>query len=396
MQFLSNFMSAPIDFITVYVLPFVIVLSILVFVHEWGHYIVAKLCGVKVEQFSIGFGKELLGWNDKSGTRWKICLLPLGGYVQMFGDSDPASTTHDDEKTRSFTEAEKKVAFFTQSVGKRAAIAFAGPAINFVFAILVLTVLFMIQGQPYTPAVVSKLVEGSPAAAAGILPDDKIIRMDNMQVKRFEDMVQYVAVHMDKPIEVELLHYKGDKVWDDKSVTVTITPEIIEEKDRFGFENKRGRLGIVGMSESFDIIKHTPISAFIAANVEVYDISASTLTALGQIVLGVRGTEELGGIIRIGAYAGTFAKEGIAALVMFMALLSVNLGLINLIPIPLLDGGHLMFYAFESLKGKPIEERFQEYALRAGLAFIVSLMLLSTWNDLVQLKIIEYVKNLIS
>jgi len=396
MDFLSNFLSAPIDFLSVYILPFVVVLSILVFVHEWGHYIVAKKCGVKVEKFSIGFGKEIYGWNDKSGTRWKLALLPLGGYVQMFGDNDPASATHSDENAKPLTEAEKKVAFYTQPVFKRASIVFAGPAVNFIFAILILTFMFTLQGQPYTPPVVSKLVEGSPAERAGILPDDKIVKMDGLEIKRFEDMSKYVAVHMDKTIEIELLHYVGDNKWSDSPTKVSITPEIIEQKDRFGFSGKKGRIGIIGLSKGFDVLHHNLFTAFVAANVEVWEICANTLTALGQIITGTRGSEELGGILRIGAYAGDFAKEGIISLIMFMSLLSVNLGLINLLPIPLLDGGHLMFYLFEIIKGKPIGERLQEYALRAGMAFIVTIMLISTWNDLVQLNIIDYVKKIIS
>lgn len=396
MSFLSGFMSAPIDFLMVYIIPFVVVLSVLVFVHEWGHYITARLCGVKVDKFSIGFGKEIFGWDDKKGTRWKVCMLPLGGYVQMFGDTDPASATHEDEEQKPLTDDEKKIAFYTQPVAKRAAIVFAGPAINFLFAIIILTGMFVIQGQPYTPPVVSKLIENSPAEKAGILPDDKIIMMDDFKINRFEDMSKYVAVHMDKTIQVQLHRYEGDNKWSDRVTTLSITPEVIEQKDRFGFTNKKGRMGIVGISDGYDVLEHNVFSAFVAANVEVWEICDNTLTALGQIISGTRGSEELGGIIRIGAYAGDFAKKGLVSLIMFMALLSVNLGLINLLPIPLLDGGHLMFYAFESVKGKPMGERYQEYALRAGMVFIVTVMVVATWNDLVQLHIIEYVKNIIS
>ncbi len=403
MQYIYSFLSGPMDFLTVYVLPFVVVLSILVFVHEWGHFIVARLCGVKVSTFSIGFGKEIFGFTDKKGTRWKFSWIPLGGYVQMFGDLDPTSATHTDEITegeeapRKLTDEEKKVAFFSQPIAKRSLIIFAGPAINFVFAIFILTIMFAIQGQPYTPPVVSKLVADSPAEKAGIVPDDKIVSMNGQAIARFEDMAQYVAVNLDKSIEIKLVHYLGDKKWDEANpVTINVSPELVEMEDRLGFKSYRGRLGIVSLSKSFESKKHTILSAFVSANKEVLDMSVNTLQAVGQIISGTREADELGGILRIGAYAGDFAKEGIAALIMFMAMLSVNLGLINLFPIPLLDGGHLAFYALETIKGKPLNERFQEYALRTGLALILSLMLFSTWNDLVQLRVIDYIKNLVS
>jgi len=396
MDFFNGFLSAPTEFLTTYIIPFVLVLSVLVFVHELGHYLVARYNGVRIEEFSIGFGKELFGWTDKNHTHWKISILPFGGYVQMFGDSDPTSSFHKDEKLKPLTAAEKKVAFYTQTVGKRAAIVFAGPAINMLFAVVIMSILFAIQGQPYTPPVVGKLLKDSPAVRAGVRVDDKIVKFDDKNIECFEDMVQYVSLNIDKPIKVQLLRYKGNKKWASKPRTLTIQPEVLEQVDRFGFKSKRGRLGIVGITGSFDIKKHTIGSAIIAANVEVWNISKATLTAIGQIITGVRSSEELGGILRIGAYAGDFAKAGALSLIMFMALLSVNLGLINFIPIPLLDGGHLMFYAFEAIRGKPISERIQEYALKAGMTFVVFVMLLATWNDLVQLNVIEYLRKLIS
>jgi len=392
-ELLHNFLSAPVSFLTTYVIPFVVVLSVLVFVHEWGHYIVARMCGVKVETFSIGFGKEIFGWTDKTGTRWKVSWLPLGGYVQMFGDTDPASTKHVDEAKKPLTAAEKKVAFYTQSIAKRSAIITAGPAINFIFAILILTGLYTFQGQPYTPPIVGKLVTGSPAEKAGILPDDKILSLDGHSIERFQDMAQYVAVNLNKEIAIEIVHSTGKDKWSDKPVTLHVTPALIEETDRFGFKNQRGRLGIIGPTKDMAMKPHTLGSAFIAANKDVWDITASTLKAIGQMIAGTRSSDELGGILRIGAYAGDFAQQGIVALITFAALLSVNLGLINILPVPMLDGGHLAFYAMESIKGKPMSERFQEYALRVGLTFLLGIMLFSTWNDLVQLKVISYVKN---
>lgn len=394
-ELLHSFLSAPFSFLTAYVVPFVVVLSVLVFVHEWGHYIVARLCGVKVDTFSIGFGKEIFGWTDKKGTRWKVSWVPLGGYVQMFGDIDPASTKHADENKRPLTSEEKKVAFYTQPVAKRAAIVIAGPAINFIFAILILTGLYTIQGQPYTPPIIGKLVVGSPADKAGLQPDDKILSLDGNEIERFQDMAQYVAVNLNKEISIKLVRSSGKGKWSDKPITLKITPALIEETDRFGFKNQRGRLGIIGPTSGLAMKPHTFGSAFVSANKDVWDITTSTLKALGQMIAGTRSPDELGGILRIGAYAGDFAQQGIVALITFAALLSVNLGLINILPIPMLDGGHLAFYAMESIKGKPMSERFQEYALRVGLTFLLGIMLFATWNDLVQLKVISYFKNYI-
>lgn len=401
MELLHKFMSAPADFLTTYVLPFVVVLSILVFVHEWGHYIIARLCGVRVETFSIGFGREIYGWTDRAGTRWKISWVPLGGYVQMFGDTDPASARHDDgikdgEKKRPLTAAEKKVAFYTQSVARRSAIVFAGPAINFIFAVIILTGMFALQGQPYTPPIAGGLLSGSPAEKAGIRLGDKILEMDGNPVARFQDIATYTAVNLDHEIVIKLLRSKGKGKWSSRPVIVRVTPALVNEVDRFGFKNQRGRIGMKAPVGVFEMKPHTPGSAFVAAVKEVFSISASTLKALGQMIVGTRSADELGGVLRIGAYAGSFAAQGIVSLIMFTALLSVNLGLINLLPIPMLDGGHLAFFAMETVKGKPMGERFQEYALRVGLVFLLGIMLFATWNDLVQLKVFEYVKNLIS
>ncbi len=392
---IHKFLAAPAHFLMIDVLPFIAVLSILVFVHESGHYIVARLCGVKVEKFSIGFGKEIFGWTNKAGTRWKISWLPFGGYVQMFGDTDPASAGHTDEKKTPLTADERKVAFYSQSIGKRSLIVAAGPAVNFIFAIFILTGLYTFVGQPYTPPVVGKLIVGSPAEKAGIKPDDKILYLNDTKITRFQDMVQFVSVNLDKPVTVKLVHSAGKGKWSGKVVVLHVTPALIHDKDRFGFESERGQLGIYAPPKGSAMIKHTFGSAFIAANEDVWDITAGTLQAIGQMIEGTRSTSELGGILRIGAYAGDFAQQGLVSLISFAAFLSVNLGLINILPVPMLDGGHLAFYAMEKARGKPPSERFQEYALRVGLTFILGIMLFATWNDLMQLKVFSYLKHLI-
>lgn len=403
MDLFQQLLTTPLVFFKDYGGPFILVLSLLVFVHEFGHYIVARWCGVKVETFSIGFGKELFGRTDRHGTRWKFSLIPLGGYVQMFGDLDPASARNADAVTvdgkdiRPMTDDERKVAFFTQPVAKRAAIVVAGPAINFIFAIALLTGLYMVEGKPFTPPVAAAVVEGSAAEKAGIKPDDKILSLNGKPMERFQDLSKFVAVHLDQDIEVKLVNYKGNGVWDEGNVkTVSVTPTLVVEEDRFGFRHSTGRLGLKSPPADTAIEPHNAASAFTQAVEDTWSISVDTLTAIGQMIMGYRSTDELGGILRIGAYAGDYAQRGLIAMITFAALLSVNLGLINLLPIPMLDGGHLMFYALETVKGKPLGEKVQEYALRVGMVFLLGVMVFATWNDLLQLKVVDYVVNLVS
>lgn len=402
MDFLLDMLSVPVKFFKEYGGPFIIVLSVLVFVHEWGHYIVARLCGVKVVSFSIGFGKELFGWTDKQGCRWKFSLIPLGGYVQMFGDTDPASAQHDDtvkngsEPPRPMTEEERKVAFFAQPVGRRAAIVVAGPAINYIFAIIILTGLYVFQGQPYIPPVAAGVAEGYPAEAAGMKPDDMIVAINGDAVASFNDVRKALALNLDQPMQMTIKHATGPGEWNSEPKTIEIQPRLEYETDRFGFRHATGRLGIVSPKGAMEMREHNILTGLWSAAVETVNITGDSLKALGQMVLGIRSTDELGGILRIGAYAGDFAQKGIVAFITFAALLSVNLGFINLLPIPMLDGGHLLMYAMEKIRGKPLSEMVQEYMLRVGLLFLLFIMVFATWNDLVQLKLVDYVKSLIS
>lgn len=403
MNFMEQFFSAPLDFVVGYGLPFVLVLSVLVFVHEWGHYIVARMCGVKIETFSIGFGREIFGFTDKKGTRWKFSLIPLGGYVQMFGDTDPASAHHtdntatDENKSRKMTADERKVAFFSQPLLKRAAIVFAGPGINFLFAILLLAGLYMTYGQPYKPPVAASLIEGAPADQAGVQPDDKILTINGKSVDAFQDIVNAVAVNLDEPLNITVARMIEPGKWDtDNPIKLTMTPERRTTEDRFGFKHTKGLIGVRSPEAESAIREHTVFSALTGATRETWNITTGTLKALGQMITGTRSPEELGGILRIGAYAGEFAQAGVISLITFTALLSVNLGLINLFPIPMLDGGHLVMYGVEAVKRGPVSERTQEYAFRAGFSVVVCFMLFATWNDLVQLRVIDYLKNIVS
>jgi regulator of sigma E protease len=327
----------------------------------------------------------LFGWTDKHGTRWQVAWLPLGGYVKMFGDTNPASTP--DASVKEMTEEEKKVSFFFQNVNKRIAVVAAGPAFNYLFAILMLAILFVFQGQPFSPPIVGALQENGVAAQAGLLPGDKIISIDGEHIDRFEDIKRIISLSSGGPVPVVIERNNA-------SQTVTLTPEIAVQTDRFGGEHRMGKIGII--SRNLDYKKRAPLEAVRQAGIETWTISISTLKAIGQMIAGTRGSEEIGGPLRIAEMSGHIAQDGPWAFVWFMAIISINLGLINLFPVPLLDGGHLLFYSFEKLFGHPLGNKTQEFGFRIGLALVVSLMVFATWNDLVHLGVISSIRALFS
>jgi regulator of sigma E protease len=351
-------------------LGFVVVLTVLVFVHEFGHYWIARRNGVKIDVFSIGFGPELFGWTDRAGTRWKISALPLGGYVKMFGDADVTSGLPL-AGGAPLSTAEREVSFHGKRLSQRAAIVAGGPLANFLFAIVVLAALFMTIGQPHTPATIGKVMSSSAAAAGGLRAGDQIIRLDGQAISRFEDIQQLVQLNPDVPMAVVVRR-------DGKLVTLHVTPRLVTEKDRLG-EHKIGRLGIQGGPVEY--IRRSPPDAMVRAVEETWNLSATTLDAVWQMAIGKRSADELGGPLKIAQISGEVIQLGIGPLLWFMALLSVNLGLINLFPVPVLDGGHLLFYAAEAIRGKPLGQRAQEYGFRVGLALVLTLMVFATWND---------------
>jgi regulator of sigma E protease len=366
-------------------LSFVFVLSAIVFVHEMGHYLIARYNGVRVEVFSIGFGPELFGWDTRSGTRWKVSLLPLGGYVKMFGDAGAASTPS--AELSSMPSEDRAVSFHHKRLGQRAAIVFGGPFANFVLAVVVLAGLFMTVGQRITPPDINAVMPGSAAEAAGMQPGDKILRIDDRTIERFEELQEVVRESAGEPLRIVVL--RGDV-----EVELVVTPRKVEREDRFGNLVRHGELGVSRSGVVFK--RHDPLTAVWAASKETVRVTAMTLRAVGQIIVGTRGAEELGGPVRIFQVTGQMAEDGTIALFWLMAILSINLGLINLFPIPMLDGGHLLFYAFEAVRGKPLGERAQEYGFRVGLALVVMLMVFATWNDLVQLKFVDFFVDLLS
>ncbi|HUK06948.1 MAG TPA: RIP metalloprotease RseP [Stellaceae bacterium] len=369
-----------------YVLPFLIVLTVLVFVHELGHYLSARRNGVRVEVFSIGFGPELFGRTDRAGTRWRVSLIPLGGYIKMFGDMDMSSVRT--ETPVDMTEEEKAVSFHHKRLIQRTEIVAAGPIANFAFAIVVLAIFFMTAGQPFTPPDIGQVQPGSAAERAGLQPGDVITSVDGKPVERFEDIQQVVSANQGTPIDLTVRR-------EGKELTVKVTPVVTDFTDIFGSMHHIGRIGVVHIGES-RYVKRGPVEAVGQAIAETWNMSTSTLTAVGQMIIGTRTTDELGGPLRIAQMSGIVAQSKPSNLIWFMAVLSVNLGLINLFPIPVLDGGHLLFYSAEAIRGRPLGQRAQEYGFGLGLALVLILMVFATWNDFVHLGIIARLKGWIT
>ena len=458
-----------------YVLPFLVILTVLVFVHEFGHYYVARRAGVRVETFSIGFGPELFGWNDKRGTRWRFAAIPLGGYVKMFGESE--RVLENDGGERLLRPDEKQVSFHHKRLGQRAAIVFAGPFVNYVFAVIVLGILFATAGQPFSPSIVGTIMPGGAADKAGLKTGDKIVQVAGHNVERFEEVMQAIGLRpgqrvamvierdgQRRSVDVDV----GVRVFEDKrgnqtpfgdlgagafippvigrvvsggaaddaglkpgdvfvkikgqpvetfedvrrvvlanadvpievvvrrgtqELTLTLRPKWLTANDKDGNPKKVG--GVIGVAPHAAFRQqHGAFDAFVQAVRETYGLTIATFTAVGQMIAGTRSTRDLSGPLRIAEISGDMAQNGTYTFFWFLGVLSLHLCLINLMPIPMLDGGHLMFYGFEALRGKPLGQRAQEYGFRIGLALVITLMVFATWNDLVHLKVIESIRSL--
>ncbi len=355
-----------------YLASFILIISVIVFIHEYGHFWVARRCGVKVESFSIGFGPEIWGWNDRHGTRWKFSVFPLGGYVKMFGDVGAASTP-DEKKLKKMTAEEKRGAFHLKPLWAKAAVVSAGPIANFLLAIVILAFFFMYYGRPETTPEIGTVVEDSAAEAAGFQVGDIIMELDGKRIGRFEEIQRIVSLSPDIPLSFVI--QRGETL-----IEGTITPTLSKSTDIFGNEVEIGLIGVASSTVNYKTLG--PSAAIIAGVTETYSISVNTLKAVGQMITGTRSTDDLSGVLRIAKYSGQSTEKGIHTVLWFMAVLSINLGLINLFPIPMLDGGHLMYYAIEALSGRPLAERVQEYGFRIGFALLIALMIFATVNDL--------------
>jgi len=362
-----------------YVIPFLFVLTIVVFFHELGHFLVARWAGVKVLTFSLGFGPELVGFNDRHGTRWKISAVPLGGYVKFFGDDSEASTPSADTLA-AMTAEERAGSFHHKKVGPRAAIVAAGPFANFLLAIVIFTCLFTFFGKPSTTARVDKIEAGSAAAAAGFQVGDVVTAIDGTQIGSFSDMQRIVGTHAGDKLTFTVKRGEG-------TVQLTGTPELREVKDPFGNAHRIGVLGITRQTAAGDTVTERvdPATALWLGVKETWFVIDRTLAYIGGVFAGREAADQVGGPLRIAQISGQVATIGLAALIHLAAVLSISIGLLNLFPVPLLDGGHLLFYAVEAVRGKPLSERAQEMGFRIGLGLVLMLMVFATYNDILHL-----------
>lgn len=368
------------DTVLGYILPFLFVLTVVVFVHELGHFVVARWCGVAVKTFSIGFGPEIAGFTDRHGTRWRLSWIPLGGYVKFIDDENVASASGS-KGLEQLSPEDRKRSFQGKSLGQRAAVVVAGPIANFILAILIFTAIFALFGERITAAKVDIVNPGSAAERAGFLPGDRVISIDGQVIRSFSEMQRIVGTSPDQP-----LHFVVDR--NGQSVDITATPERKEITDHFGNTIRLGLLGIQRSAspEDWTLKRHDPLTAFGMALKECYFVVSRSLGYLYDVVTGRESADQLGGPIRIAQVSGQVATAGFVALLNLAAIISVSIGLLNLFPIPMLDGGHLLFYSIEAIRGRPLSESTQEIGFRIGLAFVLMLMIFATWNDLIHLK----------
>ena len=364
-------------------LAFVCALGPLVFIHELGHYFVARWFGVGAETFSIGFGREITGWTDKRGTRWKVGWLPLGGYVKFIGDEHEASAPGDLSK---LTPEERDRSFHLKPVWQRFLIVLAGPVSNFLLAIAIFAIFFASFGAPSSPPVVGEVQEGSAAATAQLQPGDRILSIGGRETPTFEELRSFVVL---RPGETVSLRVQREQQVRD--VRLTLGTDV--EKDRFGQGYKRGLLGVTPAGVVFEPVP--PLRLIPEATTYVVRLTRTMLDALWQIITGRRSVKELGGPLKIAQVAGQQASLGLVAFVSLVALLSINLGFINLLPVPMLDGGHLFFYAVEAVQRRPVSAKAMDWAFRGGLAAILALLLFTTVNDLASLGLWDRLQRLI-
>jgi regulator of sigma E protease len=362
-----------------YIIPFLFVLSLVVFFHELGHFLVGRWCGVRILVFSIGFGPEIIGFNDRYGTRWKISAIPLGGFVKFFGDDNVASVSSS-ARLAGMDEAARAECFVSQPVRARAAIVVAGPLANFILAIAIFAGIFMLYGKQTMSARVDAVQPDSAAATAGFQPGDLVLAIDGHSVESFADMQRIVSASADETLAVTVERNGA-------TLTLKAVPALKEVKDTFGNVHRIGILGISRSMAAADMkLQPVPPPRAVWMGIEeTWFVVERTLSYIGGVVVGREAADQLGGPIRIAQMSGQVATMGFVALLHLAAVLSVSIGLLNLFPIPLLDGGHLLFYGIEAMRGRPLSERAQEVGFRIGLAIVLMLMIFATFNDIIHL-----------
>ncbi len=360
-----------------FIIPFIILILVVVFIHEYGHYYFARKYGVGVTDFSIGFGKEIFGWNDKSGTRWKICWIPLGGYVKFFGDRNVFSQADQEELLKKYSPEDQEKLFVTKPLYQRSLIVFGGPLANFLLAIVIFLSIYMFIGKDFTPAVINEVQKDSPAEVAGLSENDVILEIDNNKVESILDVSKYIAMSTSDYVDFKVSRY-------DQEIIFKVKPNLVPSEDNLGNKINKRMVGIK-LSPYNDKINHVklgPAQALIQSVGEVYFVTTSSLKYLTSMLIGKGDSSQLGGPIRIAKISGQVAEFGIIPFLSMMAYISISLGLINLFPIPMLDGGHLMFYAIEKVLGRPLSQKTQEGFFRIGMFLLLSLMFFATFNDL--------------
>lgn len=369
-----------------YLIPFLFVLTIVVFFHELGHFSVARWFDVKVDVFSIGFGREIFGWNDRHGTRWKVSWIPLGGYVKFAGDENAASVP-DREKLVAIPEEQKAGLFHFKPLHQRAAVVAAGPVANFILAVVIFASVFMLIGRPISTPIVGGVVADSPAEAAGFRAGDRIVSIDGSAIESFEEIQRYVSTGTSE------LTFGVER--DGQMLQLAATPRINEITDNFGNVHRVPQLGIQHGGTS-EMVRSNPVVAVWQGMTQTAFIVERTFDYIGGMITGRESPDQLRGVIGIAQTSGQVATYGIVALLMLTGLLSVSIGLLNLFPVPLLDGGHLLYYAVEAVRGRPLGEEAQEYGFRIGLALVMTLMIFATWNDLSRLQVFSFLGGLFS
>ena len=360
-----------------FIIPFIILLTVVVFIHEYGHYYFAKLYGVGVTDFSIGFGKELFGFNDKSGTRWKFCAIPLGGYVKFFGDRNVFSQAEQEELLKQYSKEDQKKLFVTKPVYQRSLVVAAGPLANFILAIFIFTFIYMFAGKDFTPAQIKEVQKDSPAYVSGIKSGDVILSINNNKVASILEVSNYINTSTSDNIDVKVLR-------NNEEIIFPVTPKVSASKDSLGNKVNKKIIGIkiAPLNNEFNRKRLGPVTALLYAVKETWFVTQASLDFVISMFKGKGDTTQLGGPIKIAKITGQVAQHGLIAFLSIMAYISISLGFINLFPIPMLDGGHLMFYAFEKILGRPLTQRTQEGFFRIGLFLLISLMFFTTFNDL--------------